>query len=69
MPKNYHTHLSEDGMTELEGEQNYDDRTLLAKAGSLLTFGILFRKKNRAQRSEELRVRIDHQSLDDATRS
>lgn len=45
LPRNYHVYLAPDGRTELEGEDKSDDRPLLAKAGSVLTFGILFRKK------------------------
>lgn len=45
LPRNYHVYLAPDGRTELEGEDRSDDRPLLAKAGSVLTFGILFRKK------------------------
>ncbi|KAL9617352.1 MAG: hypothetical protein Q9160_007840 [Pyrenula sp. 1 TL-2023] len=45
LPQNHHVYLSQDGRTELEEEDRADDRPLLAKAGSVLTFGILFRKK------------------------
>ncbi len=54
LPKNNHIHLAQDGTTELEGESTSDDRPLLAKAGSVLTFGLLFRKKNEDRLFEEL---------------
>ncbi|KAK4155338.1 hypothetical protein C8A00DRAFT_42059 [Chaetomidium leptoderma] len=47
MKKN--VHLAEDGRTEVELDDELDDeldrRPLLAKAGNVLTFGMLFRKK------------------------
>ena len=45
LPRSYHVHLSEDGMTEVEGEDEEDDRPMVAKAGYVLSFGVLFRKK------------------------
>jgi hypothetical protein len=54
LPRNYHVYLAQDGRTELEGEDKSDDRPLLAKAGSVLTFGILFRKKIENRPFEEL---------------
>jgi hypothetical protein len=53
LPKDYHIYLSQDG-TEVEGEENSDDRPLLAKAGNILTFGIFWRKKEQAQRFHQL---------------
>jgi hypothetical protein len=41
----HNTHLLPDG-TEVEAEEDLDTRPLLAKAGSVLTFGIFFRKRN-----------------------
>ncbi|RYP13447.1 hypothetical protein DL767_010727 [Monosporascus sp. MG133] len=46
LPKDNHIYLAQDG-TEVEGEADSDCRPVLAQAGHLLTFGILFRKKNR----------------------
>lgn len=54
LPKNYHVYLAQDGRTELEGEETPDDRPLLAKAGSVLTFGFLFRNKQGNQPFQEL---------------
>lgn len=45
LPQNYHVYLAQDGRTELEEEDRPDDRPLVTKAGSVLTFGIFFRKK------------------------
>lgn len=53
LPRNYHVHLAQDGTTEVEEEDKSDDRPLLAKAASVLTFGVLFRKKEN-QPFEEL---------------
>ncbi|TAQ83192.1 hypothetical protein B7494_g8484 [Chlorociboria aeruginascens] len=44
LPRNYRIYLAHDTMIELEGEDQLDHRSLLARAGSALTFGILFRK-------------------------
>ncbi len=49
LPKNRHVHLAEDGKTEVEGQDKADRRPLLAKAASVLTFGLLFRRKESRQ--------------------
>ncbi|KAF2471147.1 putative RTA1 domain protein [Lindgomyces ingoldianus] len=54
LPRNYHVYLAQDGRTEVEGEDQSDDRPLLAKVGSVLTFGFLFRKKIENRPFEEL---------------
>lgn len=54
LPRNYHVHLAEDGRTEIQGEDYPDDRPLLAKAAHTLTFGILFRRKEKSHTFEEL---------------
>jgi hypothetical protein len=51
LPKNHNVYLARDGITEFEGQVESDHRPLIAKAGSLLTFGLLFRKGH--QRSFE----------------
>ncbi|KAM6525692.1 Lipid-translocating exporter-like protein rta1 [Fusarium falciforme] len=53
LPKDYHVYLSQDG-TEVEGEEDSDNRPLLAKAGNVLTFGIFWRKKEQTQRFHQL---------------
>jgi hypothetical protein len=53
LPKDYHIYLERDG-TEVEGEEDSDDRPLLAKTANMLTFGVLFRKKRQTQRFQEL---------------
>ncbi|KAI0457003.1 putative RTA1 domain protein [Xylaria acuta] len=53
LPKNYHVHLAEDGRTEVEGEEDADDRPFLAKAAHVFTFGILFRRKRSYQSTRE----------------
>ncbi|RDL31402.1 uncharacterized protein BP5553_09611 [Venustampulla echinocandica] len=54
LPKSYHVYLAQDGRTELQGQDEADDRPLLAKAGSVLTFGFLFRNKKVNRQFEEL---------------
>lgn len=54
LPKDYHIYLARDGRTEIEGEEQSDDRPLLAKAGSVLTFGFLFRNKKEHGAFQEL---------------
>jgi hypothetical protein len=54
LSRNYHVYLAQDGRTEVEGEDKPDDRPFLAKAGFVLTFGILFRRKIENQPFEEL---------------
>ncbi|KAK2799577.1 hypothetical protein FQN50_008415 [Emmonsiellopsis sp. PD_5] len=45
-PRNSRVRLARDGRTEVEGdERKEDDRPLLMKAGSVLTFGMFWRKK------------------------
>ncbi|KAI1660550.1 hypothetical protein F4813DRAFT_400703 [Daldinia decipiens] len=53
LPKERRIYLSRDG-TEVYGEEDSDDRPLLAKTANLLTFGILFRKKKQTRGFEEL---------------
>lgn len=45
LPANIHTHLAKDGKTEVQSQEQPDDRSLLMKLISVLTFGMLFRKK------------------------
>ncbi|MCJ1325977.1 hypothetical protein MMC10_002640 [Thelotrema lepadinum] len=54
LPRDYHVYLAQDGITVLEGEDKPDGRPLLVKAASILTFGILFRKKRENRPFEEL---------------
>ncbi|KAL9623615.1 MAG: hypothetical protein Q9160_002071 [Pyrenula sp. 1 TL-2023] len=51
LPKNHCVHLARDGRTEVGGEDEVDKRPLLAKVGSVLTFGVLFgaKKDNRSR--------------------
>jgi hypothetical protein len=46
LPKSSHVYLSQDGRTELEVFDQSDDRPLLAKTASVLTFGFLFSKRD-----------------------
>ena len=49
-------HLAPDGQTEIEGSTDKsDERPLLAKVGSMVTFGIFFRNKDEGRVFEELR--------------
>lgn len=45
LPSNHHVYLARDGRSELEGDDKPDDRPLLLKTVSALSFGILFRRK------------------------
>jgi len=45
LPRDYHVYLAEDGSAELRGNEEPDDRSLLLRILSLLTFGLLFRQK------------------------
>jgi hypothetical protein len=53
LPRGHHIYLAQDG-TEVQGEKELDDRSLLAKTGHVLSFGILFRRKRQHQRFQEL---------------
>ena len=54
MPKRHSVYLSPDGTFEIEGEEKEDDRSLLAKAGHIFTFGVLFHRKYERPTSIEL---------------
>ena len=49
------SYLARDGTTAMRGEKNSDDRPLLAKVGSVVTFGMFFRNKTQNTVFEELR--------------
>lgn len=55
LPKNRNVYLAEDGQTELEGEEEQDDRPLLAMAGLFLTLGMGLGRKRGTRRPMELR--------------
>jgi hypothetical protein len=56
LPKNKHVYLAQDGTTELGADRDHsDDRPLIAKVGSMATFGLLFRQKESNRTFEELR--------------
>jgi len=48
-------HLSTDGETEVEADRQLDHRTILAKIGNVLTFGLLFRNTAQSRQFRELR--------------
>lgn len=54
LPKDYHIYLAQDG-TERQGEKAMDDRSFLAKAMHVFTFGLFFRRKSWNYAAEELR--------------
>ena len=54
LPRNNHIYLARDGKTEIQGEDESAGRPLLAVVGSVLTFGIFFRKKRGYPPFEEL---------------
>ncbi|KAL2833875.1 hypothetical protein BDW59DRAFT_179506 [Aspergillus cavernicola] len=45
LPKSYRVYLARDGRSEIEGEDRPDERPLMTKIASVLTFGVLFRRK------------------------
>ncbi|GAB1318918.1 RTA1 domain-containing protein [Madurella fahalii] len=45
LPRSHQVHLAEDG-TEVRGEDKPDERPLLKKAGNVLTFGMLWRRRD-----------------------
>lgn len=47
--------LAEDGRTEVEVEEKVDRRSVWAKVGNVLTFGVLFGDKARSEAFQELR--------------
>jgi hypothetical protein len=53
LPRNYRVYLARDGVTEVEMMEEVDGRSALEKAGAVLTFGVLFRKKEVSQMVEE----------------
>jgi hypothetical protein len=63
LPINHRIYLARDG-AEVEGEEDKDDRPLLAKTAHVLTFGVLFRKKGQTQRFQELAEYPGTNSLD-----
>jgi hypothetical protein len=54
LPSKYNVFLALDGVTEIEGEEVKDNRSMLERIGFVLTFGLLFRNKARGQRPQEL---------------
>lgn len=54
LPRNYRVYLARDGVTEVEMREESDERSALAKVGSVLTLGVLFPRKQRNQTMEEL---------------
>ncbi|RYP74774.1 hypothetical protein DL769_003948 [Monosporascus sp. CRB-8-3] len=54
IPRRHSVYLSPDGAFEIEGEEKEDDRSLLARAGHIFTFGILFHRKYERPTSIEL---------------
>jgi hypothetical protein len=53
LPRDYHVYLGRDGI-EVVGEEDTDERALLAKTAHVLTFGLLFRRKRKSQNTQEL---------------
>lgn len=48
LPPRHNVYLSSEGV-EVAVEEGLDDRPLLVRAGSMLTFGFLFRQKKRVR--------------------
>ncbi|KAI1195907.1 putative RTA1 domain protein [Nemania serpens] len=73
LPRNYHVHLSQDGMTEIHGEEDSDDRPFLAKAAHIFTFGIFFGRKRSNQATRDFnhvpasdpQIELNHTSFRD----
>jgi hypothetical protein len=53
LPRHYNIYLAQDG-TEVEGEEDTDERPLLEKTAHVLGFGLLFQRKRRNYAAEEL---------------
>jgi hypothetical protein len=53
LPKDHHVYLGRDGV-EVVGEEDADERPLLAKTAHVLTFGLLFRRKRKTDNNQEL---------------
>lgn len=53
LPLDHHIYLARDG-TEMQREEDMDRRPLLAKTANILTFGLLFRRKEQTQQFQEL---------------
>lgn len=49
LPSNHLIHVAKDGNAETIADQGKDDRSLLAKLGHILTFGVLFGRKTASQ--------------------
>ncbi|KAF3893149.1 RTA1 domain-containing protein [Trichophyton interdigitale] len=49
LPSNHLIHVAKDGNVETIADQGKDGRSLLAKAGHILTFGVLFGRKTASQ--------------------
>ncbi|KAK3370887.1 putative RTA1 domain protein [Lasiosphaeria ovina] len=54
LPSDHHIYLARDGRTEIQGDKGRDERPMLAKAGSILTFGVFFRDKKGSPPFQEL---------------
>ena len=55
LPKSYNIYLSRDGKTEVEGDESVDERTILAKIGHAVTFGLFFSNVKMHRQFHELR--------------
>lgn len=53
LPRDYNVYLAQDG-SEVEGREVKDGRSVVARIGNVLTFGILFRRRREVQGLEEL---------------
>lgn len=60
LPQNYHVYLARDGRTEVQANVKPDNRSLLLKILSVLTFGLLFRAKATDHRCNERQPGIGH---------
>lgn len=54
LPRKHHVYLAPDGRGEIEGQDVEDERPLLKKAGAVLSFGLLWRRKEGNLSFEEL---------------
>ncbi|CAJ2501184.1 Uu.00g040370.m01.CDS01 [Anthostomella pinea] len=64
LPRNHHVYLAKDGTTEIQGEEAPDERSFANKAGHVLTFGILFRRKEARRGFQELEELSDARPIE-----
>ncbi|ETS80027.1 hypothetical protein PFICI_07556 [Pestalotiopsis fici W106-1] len=65
LPREHHIYLAQDG-SEVQGQEDMDDRPLIVKTANVLTFGLLFRRKRNVLQIPETQELGDMQSANRA---